>query len=271
MPSSAGATSSQLRRQRPCAPASSEDHVSHTVVRPDAICHFFNCRYGALAHQRLGPRSPPPRSPPGWTERLPSFTSSHDSSSSRVLSSDRRGASQLSSAAWPMTQGHPLSPMGSRHSYTPPPAARLQSAASPTQPRTPCTPKTPKVLQVWLGDLSDQPWHGRSEKARSRSHASRASRASCSTRTLSSTLSGTLSSRSSVRFVASRGSREPGHARSPACPLPLSAELPHPHPPTAPSRAEPRPTLAAAQRLGGAARHAVPPPRYPAFEATPPW
>ena len=232
---------------------------------------LLNCRYGALAHQRLGPRSPPPRSPPGWTERLPSFTSSHDSSSSRVLSSDRRGASQLSSAAWPMTQGHPLSPMGSRHSYTPPPAARLQSAASPTQPRTPCTPKTPKVLQVWLGDLSDQPWHGRSEKARSRSHASRASRASCSTRTLSSTLSGTLSSRSSVRFVASRGSREPGHARSPACPLPLSAELPHPHPPTAPSRAEPRPTLAAAQRLGGAARHAVPPPRYPAFEATPPW
>jgi len=90
VPSSAGATSSQLRRQRPCAPASSEEHVSHTVVRPGAICHFFNCRYGALAHQRLGPRSPPPRSPPGWTERLPSFTSSHDSSSSRVLSSDRR-------------------------------------------------------------------------------------------------------------------------------------------------------------------------------------
>ena len=221
VPSSAGATSSQLRRQRPCAPASSEDHVSHTVVRPGAICHFFNCRYGALAHQRLGPRSPPPRSPPGWTERLPSFTSSHDSSSSRVLSSDRRGASQLSSprtssAAWPTMQGHPLSPMGSRHSYTPPPAARLQSSASPTQPRTPCTPKTPKVLQVWLGDLSDQPWHGRSEKARSRSHASRASRSS-------SALSGTPSSRSSVRFVASRGSREPGHARSPACPLPLSA------------------------------------------------
>ena len=225
VPSSAGATSSQLRRQRPCAPASSEDHVSRMCCQAGRHVPLLNCRYGALAHQRLGPRSPPPRSPPGWTERLPSFTSSHDSSSSRVLSSDRRGASQLSSprtssAAWPTMQGHPLSPMGSRHSYTPPPAARLQSAASPTQPRTPCTPRTPKVLQVWLGDLSDQPWHGRSEKARSRSHASRAS---CSTRTLSSTLSGTPSSRSSLRFVASRGSREPGPARSPACPLPLSA------------------------------------------------
>ena len=205
VPSSAGATSSQLRRQRPCAPASSEDHVSRMCCQAGRHVPLLNCRYGALAHQRLGPRSPPPRSPPGWTERLPSLTSSHDSSNSRVLSSDRRGASQLSSAAWPMTQGHPLSPMGSRHSYTPPPAARLQSAASPTQPRTPCTPKTPKVLQVWLGDLSDQPWHGRSEKARSRSHASRAS---CSTRTLSSTLSGTPSSRSSVRFVASRGRHE---------------------------------------------------------------
>ena len=41
VPSSAGATSSQLRRLRPCAPASSEDHVSHTVVRLGAICHFL--------------------------------------------------------------------------------------------------------------------------------------------------------------------------------------------------------------------------------------
>jgi hypothetical protein len=129
------------------------------------------CRYGALANQRLGPRTSP-RSPPGWTERPPSFTSNYDSTSSRVLSSDRTGASQLSSprtssAAWPTMLGHPLSPITSRHSYAPPTAAHLQSAAagqgySPTRPRTPCSPRTPRALQVWLGDLDDQPWHGRS-------------------------------------------------------------------------------------------------------------
>ena len=145
------------------------------------------CRYGALANQRLGPRTSP-CSPPGWTERPPSFTSNYDSTSSRVLSSDRTGASQLSSprtssAAWPTMLGHPLSPITSRHSYAPPAAAHLQSAAagqgySPTRPRTPCSPRTPRALQVWLGDLDDQPWHGRSDKARSRSLASRASRSS---------------------------------------------------------------------------------------------
>ena len=158
------------------------------------IARTSTCRYGALANQRLGPRTSP-RNPPGWTEHLPSFTSSYDSTNSRVLS-DRTGASsQMSSprtsVAWPTMLGHPLSPISSWHSYAPPTTARLQSAAlaaPPTRPRTPLSPRTPRELQVWLGDLGDQPWHGRSDKARlSRSHASRASR--------SSTLSGPQSSR----------------------------------------------------------------------------
>ena len=196
--SSAGAVSSRSRRQRPCAPASSKTMLAICMcvsrLRGWAPLGRIHCRYGALAHQRLGPRTSP-RNPPGWTERLPPFTSSYDSTDSHVLSS-QLSSPRTSSAAWPTMLGHPLSPMSSRHSYAPPTAARLQSAAwatSPTRPRTPCSPRTPRTLQVWLGDLGDQPWHGRSDKARLRSHVSRASR--------SSTHSGPQSSRSSLPYV----------------------------------------------------------------------
>eukprot|EP00908_Phaeocystis_cordata_P008077 Transcript_18744.p1 GENE.Transcript_18744~~Transcript_18744.p1 ORF type:complete len:336 (+),score=0.88 Transcript_18744:71-1078(+) len=138
--------------------------------------------YDAMACQRLSPRTSPqaPRSHELSRPWLPWGT--EDPSSPRRSSSPSAVSPSASRPASPSprrrTIYRPPSPLPSSYTATPPSQLQEKRPAwsPPASPqRSPRTPRTPRTLQVWLGDLNDQPWHGSHEWPR-RSSSSWASR-----------------------------------------------------------------------------------------------